>query len=155
MANNPIYGTREEILQSIYNDLVGIVEGDVFSITVDKVIRQFEGLSDYKEYTLAIDSGAQTQNEWLLADLVKKTFTVSIIGVKIDEGFNVDGSRTIVTTTEEFIRNVEKALLLNPKRSVNAEPKAYLSLIANTTVMYSPPTASFVIALTVTFLDVQ
>ena len=155
MSNNPVYGTREEILQSIYNDLVSIVEGDDYSITVDKVIRQFEGLADYKEYTLAIDSGAETQNEWLLSNLVKKTFTVSIIGVKIDENFDVNENRTIVTTTEEFIRNVEKALLANPYRSVNDEPKAYLSQIASTTVMYNPPTASFVIALTTTFLDTQ
>lgn len=154
MPSTPILGTREEILKSIYNDLVAITTANGYAITVNQVIRQYEGLPDYKQYNLLIESGSESTEEWLLQDLVKKTFTVSIVGICVDETYT-GAQRNVVTTTEAFLREVEKALKANPYRTLSGTAKAYLSLISNVTTEYMASQGFFVVALTTTYFDTQ
>jgi hypothetical protein len=146
-------GTLEEILESIYNDLSAITTEAGYSVDVYKVIRQYEGLVDYGGPVLQIQSGSETVSDPLLSDLVRKSAVISIIGTINDDNVDGEDNRVVVTSTEAFVKDVQKALAANPYRMLQGIRKAWYGCVVRTATRYKPPNGTFVIAYEVTWFD--
>lgn len=154
MSGVEILGTREEILASVYAALQGINTTNGYANNATSVQRQYVGIREYQGFDLAVESGSRTTNVPILQDLYRKAFTFNIVGVVVDKEF-VGADRSIVTTTESCIRDVELAIKSNPYCSIDSVPKAYQVVITSVDTNYIPPTAAFVIGVSVLFLDTR
>lgn len=148
-AGTPILGTREEIAQSLYNDCSAIATAAGFSQTVKIFIRQFEGFPAADSPGVIIDTGADDTRVPLLQDLYAKTVRHSIIG------FVYDDTGTLATKVEAWMRDVERAILLNPYRSISGTPKAFTSTITNSATMYSGTLGRFLLTVESQYYDTR
>lgn len=138
-AGTAILGTREEVLQSLYNDCAAISTAGGFGSTVSVIIRQFQGFPETGSPGIIIDTGSDSQPEYLLADLVKRKVTTSIIGFVYSEAAD------IATKLEAWMADVQRAIVANPYRSISGTPKAWVSNIVTEGTMYSGTLGRFVL----------
>lgn len=146
-AGTPIVGTREEILQSIYNDCAAIATTSGFSQNVKVAIRQFQGFTATDSPGIIIDTGSDDTPEYLLQDLSKNVMRTAVIG------FVYSNDLDLATKVEAWMRDVQRAILLNPYRSISGVPKAWTSVIDAKGTMYSGTLGRFLINLQTTFFD--
>lgn len=127
----PILGSREEVVQSLFLDCSAISTAAGFTQAVKVIIRQFQGFPEMDSPGIIIDTGSDSTPEWFLQDLAKRTVTTTIIG------FVYDDTSTLATKLETWMADVQRAIVLNPYRTISGTPKAWTSQVKGEGTMYS------------------